>query len=117
MRRFKYTRYSTFRFPAFLGGGFCYSVISSRRYTPPALLASLKYRLSMRIPLACCLLSCVLDDDLVLFFLLFLSFFEFYLDMVCFILSFFLRVPCCLLGFGSAATRLVYDMYLDTFVR
>ena len=24
-----------FRFPAFLGGGFCYSVISSRRYTPP----------------------------------------------------------------------------------
>ena len=25
----------SFRFPAFLGGGSCYSVISSRRYTPP----------------------------------------------------------------------------------
>ena len=32
-----------FRFPAFLCGEFCYSVISSRRYTPRALLASLKY--------------------------------------------------------------------------
>ena len=31
-----------FRFPAFLGGGFCYSVISSWCHTPLALLASLK---------------------------------------------------------------------------
>ena len=29
-----------------LGGGFCYSVISPRRYTPPALLASLKHAYS-----------------------------------------------------------------------
>ena len=37
----------SFCFPAFLGGGFCYySVISARRYTPPALLASLKYAYS-----------------------------------------------------------------------
>ena len=43
-----------FRIPAFLGGGFCYSVISSRRYTPPALLASLKYAC---FPLAYCLLA------------------------------------------------------------
>ena len=35
-----------FRFPAFLGGGFCYSVISSRRYIPPALLVNLKYAYS-----------------------------------------------------------------------
>ena len=36
----------SFRFPAFLGGRFCYSVILPRRYTPPALLASLKYAYS-----------------------------------------------------------------------
>ena len=69
-----------FRFSAFLRGGFCYSAISSRRYTPPALLASLNsltrvtFRLGIatpkrdytdklslkydvRIPLASCLLA------------------------------------------------------------
>ena len=35
-----------FRFPAFLGGGLCDSVISSRRYIPTAVLASLKYAYS-----------------------------------------------------------------------
>ena len=34
-------RLRRFYFRAFLGGGFCYSVSSSRRYTPPAFLASL----------------------------------------------------------------------------
>ena len=48
---------SSFCFPAFLGGGFCYSVTSSRRYIPPAILARLKY---MRI-LLCVLSSCVPD--------------------------------------------------------
>ena len=43
----------------------------------------------MRIPLACCLLSCVVDVvDLFFYFLLFLPFFGFDLDIVCFILSF-----------------------------
>ena len=51
----------SFRFPAFLGGGFCCSVISSRRYTPRALLASLKYAY----------FSCVLS---LVFFRLFSSF-------------------------------------------
>ena len=57
----------------------------------------------MRIPLACCLLlSCVADVDLSLFFffLLFLPFFDFDLDIVCFHPVFFLWVLCCLLGFG-----------------
>ena len=36
----------SFRFHAFLGGGYCYSVVRSRRYTPPALLASLKHAYS-----------------------------------------------------------------------
>ena len=36
----------SFGFPVFVGGGLCYSVISSLRYTPPALLASLKYRIT-----------------------------------------------------------------------
>ena len=41
-----------------LGGGFCYSVISCRRYTAPALLASLKYAYS----------PCVLSSSLSSFF-------------------------------------------------
>ena len=61
----------SFRFPAFLGGGFCYSVSSPRRCThPPALLASLKYAYS-----PCVLSSCVVDVDL---FLCFFSSFHFF---------------------------------------
>ena len=71
----------------------------------------------MRTPLACCLLSCVFDVDVFLFFLLFLPFFDFDLDIVCFILYF-----CC--GYYAAssvsvsvATCLACDMYLDMYVR
>ena len=43
----------------------------------------------MRILLECCLLSCVVYVDLlILFFLVFLPFFDFDLDIVCFFLSF-----------------------------
>ena len=59
-----------FRFPAFLGGGFCYSVVSSRRYTPSALLASLKYEYS---PFVLSLLA-LLMLTYFLFFVLFSSF-------------------------------------------
>ena len=45
-------------------------------------------------------LSYVADVDLSLFFLLFLPFFDFYLDIVCFHPVFFLWVLCCLFGFG-----------------
>ena len=70
----------------------------------------------MRIPLACCLLSCVLDVDL-LFFLLFLPFFDFDLVIVCFILSFFRGYYAVSSVSVSAATRLAYDVNLDTYVR
>ena len=52
-----------FRFSALLGGGFCYSVISSWSYTPLALLTSRTYAYS----LACYLLCCVLDVDIIYF--------------------------------------------------
>ena len=71
----------------------------------------------MRIPLACCLLSCVADVDLSSFFLLFLPFFDFDLDIVCFILSFSCGYYAVSSVSVSAATRLAYDMYLDTYVR
>ena len=83
-----------FRFPAFLGSGFCYSVISSRRYTPPALLVSLKYAYSP------CVLSLLALLTYLYFFLLFLTFFDFDLGIVCFRPAFFLWVLYCLLGFG-----------------
>ena len=76
---------------------FC-SVILSRRYTPPALLASLKYAHSPCVLSS--FLSSVADVDLSSFFLLFLPFFDFDLDSVCFHPVFFLWVLCCLLGFG-----------------
>ena len=50
---------------------------------------------SMRIPLALCLLSCVL------------AFFDFDLDIVCFILS----VLCCLLGFGFCCD--LFSVYIE----
>ena len=69
----------------------------------------------MLILLACCLLSCVLEVDFL--FSLLLPFFDFDLYVVFFILSFscgFYAVSSVLV---SAATRLAYDMYLDTYVR
>ena len=100
----------SFRFPAFLGAGFCYSLISSRRHTPPAPLRAW----DMCIPLACCFLSCVLNVDL--FYFSSLPFFDFDLDIVCFILSFSCGYYAVSSVSVSAATRLAYDMYLDTYV-
>ena len=51
------------------------------------------------------------------FFLLFLPFFDFDLDIVCFILSFSCGYYAVSSVSVSAATRLAYDMYLDTYVR
>ena len=98
-----YTIRFSFRFPAFLGGGFWYSVISSRPYTPPALLASLKYAYS-----PCVLSSCVVHVDFFFFFSSLHSLFRCRLDIVCFIISFCCgyyavlccTMLCCLLGFG-----------------
>ena len=73
-----------FRFPALLGGGFCYSVLSSWSYTPLAILSSLTFVYS----LACCLLYCVLDVDIFYFFFSSFPFFDFDLDIGFFILSF-----------------------------
>ena len=98
----------SFRFPAFLGGGFCYSVISSRPYHPPALLASLKYSYSPRV-----LLPYVVD---VAFFFSFLpSLFRCWFGDRLFHPVFFL-----LLGSPvsvSAETRLAYVWYVSWFVR
>ena len=70
----------------------------------------------MRIPLACCLLFFlfrVVDVDLSLFFLLFLPFFDFDLDSVCFHRVFFLWVLYYTVSSVSvfAATCLAYDIY------
>ena len=79
--------------------------------TPPrALLASLKYAYSPYMLVAC------VDVDLFLFFLLFLRFFDFDLDIACFILSFSCGYYAVSSVSVSAATRLAYDiMYLDTY--
>ena len=66
----------------------------------------------MRIPLSCCLLSCVVDVVLFLFFLLFLPFFDFDLDIVCFILSFSCVYYAVSSVSVSAATRLAYIHYI-----
>ena len=70
----------------------------------------------MRILLECCLLSCVVYVDLlILFFLVFLPFFDFDLDIVCFFLSF----SCGCYAFSTVsvfgATLSAYDLY--TYVR
>ena len=62
----------------------------------------------MRIPLECCLLSCVFDVDLFLFFLLFLPFFDVDLGIVCVILSFSCGYYAVSSVSVSAATRLAY---------
>ena len=82
----------SFVFPAFLGGGFCYSDISSRRYIPPRSLGAR----SMRIPLACCIISCVVNVDLFLFFSS-PSLLRFRVGRR-FFLPVFFRVLCCLPG-------------------
>ena len=51
------------------------------------------------------------------FFLLFLPFFDFDLDIACFILSFSCGYYAVSSVSVSAATRVAYDMYLDTYVR
>ena len=71
---------------------------------------------SMRIPLACCL-SCVVDVDLPLFFLLFLPFFDFNLGIVCFHPVFFLWVLCCLLGFAFCCDSFSIWYVSYTYVR
>ena len=71
---------------------------------------------SMRIPLACCL-SCVVDVDLPLFFLLFLPFFDFDLGIVCFHPVFFLWVLCCLLGFAFCCDSFSIWYVSYTYVR
>ena len=72
--------------------------------TPP--LRSLR---SWSIPLACCLLSRVLDVDLFYFFFSSFPFFDFDLDIVCFILSFSCGYYAVSSVSVSAATRLAYD--------
>ena len=87
-----------FRFPAFLGGGFCYSVISSRRYTPPR--ATWEPEVCVFPLRAVFFLALLMLTYLFFFFVLFLPFFDFDLDSVCFHPVFFFWVLCCLLGFG-----------------
>ena len=69
----------------------------------------------MRIPLACCLLSCVLAVDLFYFSslpsLLSISI----LDIVCFILSFSCGYYAVSSVSVSAATRVAYDVYVRPF--
>ena len=74
----------SFHFSGFLGGGFCYSVISSWRYTPHALLASLKNAYS---PFALFFLAFLMLTYFVL--LLFRPFFRFQFWCV-FILRYYL---------------------------
>ena len=114
--KYRLLRFS-FHFPAFLGGRFCYSAISFRRYAPPALLATLKYAYEV-FPIACCLLSCVLDVDLPRFpfSLSGLASLRFRFGYR-FILSFSFRYYAVSSVSVSAVTRLayLYYVYLDTY--
>ena len=65
----------------------------------------------MRFPLARCLLSSVLDVVLFLFFISSFPFFDFDLDIVCFILSFSCGYYAVSSVPVSVATRLAYDTY------
>ena len=105
-----------FRFPAFLGDGFCYSVVSSRRYTPPRSLRAW----SMRIPLAFCLLSSFSRWWCWLIFTFFFSSFHFSISSwTSFVFILYFSCGYCAVSSVSvsAATRLAYDMYLNTYVR
>ena len=64
----------------------------------------------MGIPLACCLLFCVVAFLLFFLFLLFLPFFAFDLDVVCFMLSFSCGYYAVSSVLVSAGTRLAYDI-------
>ena len=64
-------------------------------------------------PLACCLLPCVVDVDLFLFFFSSFPFSILIWPSLVFILSFILWVLCCLLGFGFCCDCLAYDMYVS----
>ena len=63
------------------------------------------------------ILSRVADVELSLFFLLFLPFFDFDLDIACFILSFSCGYYAVFSVSVSAATRLGYDINIRTLVR
>ena len=104
----------SFRFPAFLGGGFCCSVVSSWRYTPPR--APCEPEVCV-FPLRAVFFLALLILTYSSIFILFLAFFDFDLDMVCFILSFSCEYYAVSSVSISAATRLAYDVYLDTYVR
>ena len=72
----------------------------------------------MRVPLASCLLSCVVDVDLSLFFFLFSFSFSIPIGTsFVFILSFSRGYQAVSSVSVSAATRLANVMYLDTYVR
>ena len=84
---------------------FCYFVSALHPPCAPC-------ELEVRVLSPCMLSSCVLDVDLSLFLLLFLPFFDFDLDSVCFILSFSCGHYAVSSISVSAATRLAYDMYI-----
>ena len=92
---YRFLRFSC-RIPAFLGGGFCSFAISSRRYTPSALLASLKYVFPLRT------VFCLLAFLLVIYILFFSSIplFRFRLGHRLFNPAFFLWALSCPFGFG-----------------
>ena len=71
---------------------------------------------SMRIPLACCLFLAFLLF-IYFSFLIFFPFFDFDLDIVYVTLSFSCGYYAVSSVSVSAATRLAYDMYLDTLIR
>ena len=87
-----------FTFPAFLGGGFCYSVISSRRYVHPP-RAPCEPEVCV-VPLCAVFFLAFLLSILFIYCLLFFPFFRFRFGHRLFHPVLFLRVLCCLLGFG-----------------
>ena len=109
----------SFRLPAFLGGGFRFSVISLWRYTSPALLLA-----SLNNAFSPCVLSPFLRCCcwLTTFYFFFCSFpFSMSIWTSFFHLVVFLWVICRLLGFGFCCDsfRIIYTLsiYLDTYVR
>ena len=85
---------------------FCYLV--RERYTPPP-RAPCEPEICV-FPFLYYILSCVVDVGFFLFFLLFLPFFDFDLDIVCFILSFSCGYYAVSPISVSAPTRLAYDI-------
>ena len=96
---------------ASLGGGFlllCSFVSALQRSRPPC-------EPEVCVFSFCAAFSCVLDVNLFLLFLLLLSLFRFRFGH-CFILSFSCGYYAVSSVSVSAATRLAYDMYLDTYI-